>query len=332
MTTLSTPPSVRFLTDSDVRSLLCIEQLIDLMQSALMTFSAGNAVNPQRTVLYAGSDSAYVGIMPAFVPAAAALGAKLVTAFARNKQAGLPSHFATVVLLDPETGALRAVVDGRYITEMRTAAVSAVACRHLAPRPIRRLAILGAGVQARGHLCVLDAALPLEEAALWSPRGGLDRVLSGVNGLRITPVCARTAEEAVAGAQAVVLVTDSPAPVVHSSWIGLGTLVVSVGACRPDHREVDPDLLRRSWLIVDSRRSALTESGDVIQGIAEQRFGPDHIRGEIGDVILGRVPPRRSPEDVVIFKSLGLAVEDVAVASMVLQLAEERGIGSQVTL
>ena len=323
---------IRFVNERVVREVLSPDRLIELMQSVLASFSAGEVVNPQRTVLFAGNDGAYVGIMPAFLPADLALGTKLVTAFAHNKQRGLPSHFATVVLLDSSTGALRAVIDGRYITEMRTAAVSAVACRFLAPRPIRRLAIIGAGVQARGHLEVLDSAFSLEQVVFWSPGGGVDGLPSECRPRTATVVRARTAKEAVSGADAVVLVTDSPEPVIQANWVGPGTLVVSVGACRPDHREIDPALLAAAWLIVDSRQSALTESGDVIQGIAEQRWGPDHIQGELGEVILGRIPPRRSVDDVVIFKSLGLAVEDVAAGNLVLQLAEERGLGLQVPI
>lgn len=331
MSTLSVSQSIRFLDDSDVRAVLSVESLVELMASALAAFSEGAVVNPLRTVMYAGSDRSYVGVMPAFLPAEQALGTKIVTAFGQNKQRGLPSHFAAIILLDAATGALRGIVDGRYITEMRTAAVSAVACQYLAPRPISRVAVLGAGVQARGHLEVLDRALPLEEARVWSPGNGLDRLIAECRDLRTTVVRAPTAREAVLGAEAVILVTDSHQPVIQDGWIPPGTLLVSVGACRPDHREIDPALLARSWLIVDSRESALAESGDVIQGIAEQRFGPAHIRGEIGEVILGRVPPRESDQDLVIFKSLGLAVEDVAAASLVLRLAEARGLGRQVT-
>lgn len=331
MSTLSAAQSLRLLDDSDVKAVLSPERLVELMESVLAAFSSGEVVNPLRTVLYAGDDRRYVGVMPAYLVGQQALGTKIVTAFGDNKPRGLPSHFATVVLFDAATGALRAVVDGRYITEMRTAAVSAVACRHLAPKPIRRLAILGAGVQARGHLQTLDLILPLEEARLWSPNDGLDKVIAECRPLRVRVGRARTAEEAVEGADAVILVTDSPDPVIQSAWVGPGTLVVSVGACRPDHREIDPALLSRAWLIVDSRRSALTESGDVIQGVAEGRFDAGHVRGEVGEVILGRVPPRSSDDDVVVFKSLGLAVEDVAAGSLVLQLAEERGLGRQVT-
>lgn len=331
MSTQQIKQSFRILDDADVRAVLQPDRLVELMESVLAAFSAGEVINPVRTVFYAGSDSAYVGIMPAFLPREQALGSKIVTAFGQNKERGLPSHFATIVLLDASTGALRAVIDGRYITEMRTAAVSAVACSHLACRPIHRLAILGAGVQARGHLRMLDTVLPIEEVRIWSLGDGMESHPSARQ-LRARIVRAQTARDAVTGADAVILVTDSPVPVIEDAWVAPGTVVVSVGACRPDHREMDPALLTRAWLIVDSRRSALMESGDVIQGIAENRFGPDHIRGEIGEVILGRVTPRASDDDVVVFKSLGLAVEDVAAGSLVLQLAEERGLGQEVTL
>ena len=331
MSTACIQQSIRLLQDSDVRTLLNSDALIDLMQSALVAFSSGEVVNPLRTVLYAGSDSAYVGIMPAFLPAGHALGTKLVTAFSQNKLRGLPSHFATIVLLDATTGALRGIVDGRYITEMRTAAVSAVSCRWLPARPIRRLGVLGAGVQARGHIELLDRAFALDEVRVWSRGAGRDQLAVNCRHLRARVVAASAAEDAVRDADAVILVTDSPQPVLRDAWVGPGTLVVSVGACRPDHRELDPALLTRAWLVVDSRRSALTESGDVMQGIAEGRFDAAHVRGEIGDVIAGRVPPRQSENDVVVFKSLGLAVEDVAAATLVLRLAEERGVGRQVT-
>jgi ornithine cyclodeaminase/alanine dehydrogenase-like protein (mu-crystallin family) len=321
------------LTESDVRRVIDHGSAVELMERALVEFSAGAAVNPLRTVLYAGDSQRYVGVMPAFSPSGEALGAKLVTSFAANKLVGLPSHFATIILLDENTGALRSVIDGRLITEMRTAAVTAVACRHLVPRPLRTIALLGAGVQARGHVEVLDVTFELAELRVWSPGDTLQPFVREMAGRLRTPlVGAASAEEAARGADAVVLVTDSAVPAVNADWIDGGTLVVSVGACRPDHRELDPDLLARSWFIVDSRAAALHESGDFIMGLREGRFGPEHIRGELGEVIAGRVAARRSPEDVVVFKSLGLAVEDVTTAAWVCARAEARGIGQSIRL
>jgi thiomorpholine-carboxylate dehydrogenase len=324
-------PGFSVLTEEDVRSVLDAPSAVDLMERALVEFSAGAAVNPLRTVLYAGNSQRYLGVMAAFSPFGQALGAKLVTSFAANKLVGLPSHFATIILLDRETGALRSIVDGRLITEIRTAAVTAVACRHLAAKPLRTIAVLGGGVQARGHMEVLDVTFELAELRVWSPGDTLRRFVREMAGRLRTPlVHARSAEEAARGADAVVLVTDSPVPAVNSDWIDSGTLVVSVGACRPDHREIDPALLARAWFLVDSRTAALHESGDVIMGLREARFGPEHIRGELGEVIAGKVQPRGSDEDVVVFKSLGLAVEDVTTAAWVCARAEARGIGRSI--
>lgn len=321
------------LSDADVRALLSPVPLVALMERGLAAFSAGELVNPLRTVLYAGSPSAYVGIMPAFMPSEAALGAKLVTAFAANKTRGLPSHFATIVLLDAGTGRLHAIVDGRYITEMRTAAVSAVAFRHLGRGSMKVLAILGAGVQAAGHLETLHALYAFDEIRIWSPVSARSRfTAASFPGVRAPLTIVSSAEAAVRGADAVLLVTDSPDPVISSSWVEPGTVIVSVGACRPDHREMDPALVARSWLIVDSRAAALSESGDVLQGLAEHLFDAGHIRGELGEVILGRVPARQSADDVVVFKSLGLGIEDVAAAAMACRLAEARGVGRRVIL
>lgn len=326
-------PIFSVLTERDVRSVLDLVSAVDLMERALVEFSAGAVVNPLRTVLYAGDAQRYVGVMPAFSPSGPALGAKLVTSFAANKLLGLPSHFATIILLDQNTGALRSVIDGRLITEIRTAAVTAVACRHLAPKPLRTVALLGAGVQARGHVEVLDATFELSELRVWSPGDTLQPFVREMAGRLRTPLAeAASAEEAARGADAVVLVTDSPVPAVSSDWIGDDTLVVSVGACRPDHRELDPDLLARAWFVVDSRVAALHESGDVIMGLREARFGPEHLRGELGEVIAGRARPRGSDGDVVVFKSLGLAVEDVMTAAWVCARAEARGIGQSIRL
>jgi alanine dehydrogenase len=323
---------VRLLTDRDVRALTSIPALVDAMEGALAAFSDGRVVGPVRSVLTIGPAQNYVGVMPAFVEDARALGMKLVTVFEQNRLAGLPTHFATVLLLDPCTGALRAIMDGRYLTEVRTAAASAAAARHLASGPIRRLAILGSSVQARGHLAVFAACWPLQDVSVWSPGSGLYDFVREMEpqfpGL-VRP--ARSAHDAVKGADVIVLVTSSREPVIASDWLEDGALVIGVGACRPTHREIDPILTARARLFVDSREAAFAESGDVILGIAEGRFGPDHV-SEVGDVILGRVPVRMQPGDAVVFKSLGLAAEDVAAADMVLRNAVEQSVGVDILL
>jgi ornithine cyclodeaminase/alanine dehydrogenase-like protein (mu-crystallin family) len=324
----------RLLTEHHVATLLPPGDLIAAMEAALARYSAGEVQQPVRTVLAVGPKKAYFGVMPAYVTEPPQLGAKLVTVFGDNLAKGLPSHLATILLFDPGTGALMAVMDGRYITEARTAAVSAVSAKALARADASRLAILGTGVQARSHLEALVEVRALSEVRVWSPQSGSRaRFVSDMAGRVAVPVrpC-DSAEEVVRGADIVVLVTSSPVPVVDDAWVAPGAHVISVGACRPDQREMAPELVARGRLIVDSRAAALVESGDVVQGIAEGRFVASHVAGELGEVLLGRVAGRRSRDEVTIFKSLGMAVEDVAAADLVYRRAEDTGAGTVLEL
>lgn len=327
------PMPFRFLSEHDVRALVTAEDLVPVMEDALRAFSTGRMTQPPRTSLWVGEERAFYGLMPAYLPARGALGTKLITYFAANPARGLPAHFATIVLLDSITGALVALMDGSYITKIRTAAVSSLAVRHLAPRPVRRLAIFGCGVQARGHLSTLACLLPsLDDVRVWSPYDELAGFVTDMAG-RVGPAvrAARSAEDAARGADVVITVTSSPVPVVRREWVDEGTLVIAVGACRPEHRELDPGLTSSSRLFVDSREAALAESGDVIQGIAEGRFGAGHIRAELGEVMAG-LAPAGAPGGTVVFKSLGLAVEDVAAADLVYRRALAHDAGVELSL
>ena len=308
--------------------------LIAAMEAALARFSAGEVLQPVRTVLTVGPTKAYFGLMPAYVPNPGSLGAKLVTVFADNPSKHLPSHLATILLLDPETGALQAIMDGRYITEARTAAVSAVSARFLARRDASTLAIIGSGVQARSHLEAFAEVRQLTDVRVWSPKVlSRERFVSDVSGhVSVSVRATNTAEDAVRGADLIVLATSSTTPVLEDGWVAAGAHVVSVGACRPDQREMDPALVARARLYVDSRAAALVESGDVVMGLAGGLFDPSHIRGELGEVVLGRVGGRESDDDITIFKSLGMAVEDVVAADLVLRRAVETGAGTELTL
>ncbi len=324
----------RLLTEQHVKFLLPMDDLITAMESALARFSNGDVLQPVRTVLNVGPTRAFFGLMPAYVENPARLGAKLVTVFNGNLQRGLPSHLATIVLLDPETGLLIALMDGRYITEARTAAVSAVSARHLARRDAASLAIIGSGVQARSHLEAYANVRALKQVRVWSPQArSRERFVGDMARQVSTPIAAAdSAEEAVRDADLVVLATSSPTPVLEDRWVQAGAHVVSVGACRPDQREMDPALVARARLYVDSRAAAVVESGDVVMGVQEGRFAGDHIRGELGEVVLGRVPGRRADQDVTIFKSLGMAVEDVTAADLVFRRAVETGAGTELIL
>jgi alanine dehydrogenase len=322
------------LSESDVHSLLPPADLISAMEQALSEFSSGHVTQPVRTALQVPPQRNFFGVMPAYMSSPAALGIKLVTVFNENLSRGLPTHLATILLFDPETGALEVIMDGRYITEMRTAAVSAVAAKRLARTDAAVLGVLGSGVQARSHVELLTRICSFREIRAWSPtRDHLDRFVSDASAISSVPVhAAISAEEAVRGADVIALVTSSTTPAVQDAWVSPGALVISVGACRPDTREMDPALVARARVIVDSRAAALVEAGDIVQGIREGRWTESHIAGELGEVILGRSPGRTAPDEIVIFKSLGQAVEDVAAAHLVLTRAKVQGKGREIQM
>jgi alanine dehydrogenase len=318
------------LTEEHVRSVLPMADLIACMESALGRFSSGDVQQPVRTVLSVGPQKHWWALMPAYVNRPPIMGAKIVTVFSTNADRGLHTHQAAIMLFDPDTGTLQAVMDGRYITEARTGAVSAVSARYLSRADASTLAIIGTGVQARSHLSAFRHVRQIREARVWSPKQvSRERFVSDMQPHAGMPVhAAASAEEAVRGADLIVLATASAHPVVDVSWIEAGSHIVSVGAPRPDHREIDPALTARARLFVDSRAGALAESGDIVMGIAEGRFGPDHIAGELGELVLGRIEGRRSAEEITIFKSLGMAVEDVVAADLAFRRAAEQGVGA----
>jgi alanine dehydrogenase len=312
------------------------------MSAALQSYSGGDVTQPVRTVISMEGDHAFFGLMPAYVrgDARPGLGAKLVTVVGSNAARGLPSHLASILLLDPETGALQALLDGRFITEARTAAVSAVSSRLLARKTSKSLAIIGSGVQARSHMEALSRVHTLRQVTVWSPNKlhrdafAEEAKTSTRSDPSLTPPnisAVDHAGEAVVGADIIVLVTSSPVPVLEDGWVKPGAHVISVGACRPTQREMDPALVARARLFVDSRGAALVESGDVVLGIQEGRFGPDHIVAELGQLVAGAAG-RQSDSEVTIFKSLGLAVEDVTAAALAYRRAVERGIGTELEL
>jgi len=309
-----------WLNESDVRAVLPMGDLIECMETALTAFSGGQVRQPVRQVIEAGAGGNFFAAMPAWMEAGPAMGAKLVTVYHANGGRGLPTHQAVVVLLDAETGELLAVMDGRYITEARTAAVSTVALRRLAREGARTLAIIGSGVQAGSHMRAFSLVWKFDEIRCWSPTAAnLATFVAAHENVRP----AESAKAAVRGADVVLVVTGSPTPVVWNDWVSDGACVISVGACRPHQREMDPLLVARGRVIVDSRAAALKEAGDLVMAMAEGHFEADHIAGELGDVLAGRVAGRTSNDEVTILKPLGQAVEDVASA----RLAYSRAIG-----
>jgi alanine dehydrogenase len=290
---------VLILDETAVRELLDMRALIPAMETALQRLSAGEVVQPVRAIVPVTGHGGFLGSMPAF--ASTTLGAKLVTFYPGNE--GVPTHHALVILFKPETGEPLAVMDGRLITEMRTGAVSAVATHALARSDASVLAILGSGVQAQSHLEALRLVRGFHEVRVWSPRH------AGAFAERFGIRAARSAEDAVGGADVVVVATASRTPVLRGGWLSSGMHINAVGAVRPDWRELDDDVLRRARLFVESREASVRESGDVIAAGA--------IDAEIGEVIAGTNAGRRSTEEITLFKSVGVAAEDLASAEIV---------------
>jgi ornithine cyclodeaminase/alanine dehydrogenase-like protein (mu-crystallin family) len=293
-----------YLDEEQVRQHLRMEELIPAMEKALIDFSAGKVTQPVRSVITVDPPGGFFGMMPALTPDG--LGMKIVTFYATNAKLGIPTHMATIFLVDPGTGAPLAVMDGTLITEMRTAAVSAAATKLLASPDAKVLAILGSGVQARSHLEALRLVRRFEEIRVWSRTPEHAERFAKEIGAKAMP-----AEDAMCGADVVVTATNSKTPVLKGSWLKAGCHVNAVGACRPDWRELDDEAMT-NVVFVDSREAAMKESGDVI-------FLGTKIYAELGEALAGKVPPRAN--ETTIFKSLGMAVEDIAAALLVCRSA-----------
>jgi ornithine cyclodeaminase/alanine dehydrogenase-like protein (mu-crystallin family) len=291
---------VTLVLDEDaVRDLLRMQDLIPAMARALAELSAGRVVQPVRLMLPIAEHQGFFATMPAST--AGALGAKLVTFYPNNQ--GIPTHHALILLFRPETGEPLVTMDGRLITEMRTAAVSAVSTQRLARPDASVLTILGSGMQAGSHLEALRLVRDFREVRVWSPRS------AGSFAERHSVRAIGSAEDAVRGADVVVVATSSRTPVLRGEWLSPGTHVNAVGACRPDWRELDDETVGRARLYVESREAAMQESGDVIAA--------GEVFAEIGEVIAGTRPGRQTPDEVTLFKSVGVAVEDVVSADLV---------------
>jgi len=294
------------LDEDAVRSLLSMKELIPVMARALADLSSGKVVQPVRVMVPVAEHGGFLGVMPAY---GGALGAKLVTFFPKNK--GIHTHHALILLFRPETGEPLVTMDGRLITEMRTAAVSAVATQHLARRNASVLAILGSGVQARSHLEALRLVRDVRDVRVWSPRNA--RAFAERHGVR----AAASAEEAVRGADLVVVASTSMTPVLKGEWLAPGSHINAVGAPRPTWRELDDDALAKARIYVESREAAIRESGDIIAA--------GKVFADIGEVVSGAQPGRKSEDEITLFKSVGVAVEDVATADLVYRKALQSG-------
>jgi thiomorpholine-carboxylate dehydrogenase len=295
-----TTDKLLFLDEDQVRAALSYDELIPAIRQALMDFSAGRVVQPLRTVMSVAAHAGWFAVMPAVY--GDVMGAKMVTFYPKNVELAKHTHMAMIQLFRADTGEPLALMDGRLITEMRTAAVSAVAVDLLARPGAKVLGILGSGVQARSHVQALSRVRKFEEIRVWSRSEANARRFAEEVGARVM-----NAEQAVSGADVILTLTSSPVPILQGRWLKNDAVVCAVGAVTPERRELDDEAMQGA-VVVESREAALREPGDILLSKTE-------VTAEIGELLNGRVIDSR--DRPIIFKSVGIAIEDIAAAKLV---------------
>ena len=321
---------VLFVNESAVHELLTMKACIPLMRDALMSFAKGDAVMPLRSKVGLPDGSGLLGIMPGYLGNPESFGLKVVSVMPKNHGTGYDSHQGVVMLFGVEHGEPLAILDATAITEIRTAAASGAATDALANPDAGDLALIGSGTQARSHLSAMKSVRKLRRVRVWSRSeanaGRFARDEHERHGIEIE--VSSSAADAVRDANLICTTTSSREPVLRGEWLSTGAHVNAVGACFSQHRELDTETARRSRFFADSRESCLNEAGDFIIARDEGAISDDHLLGEIGDVFLERIPGRLSADDVTVYESLGIAIEDLAAAHFIHQRAQETGAGT----
>ena len=321
------------LSHAEVTELLPLDECIPIMREAFIALASGKVHLPLRWIIRPPEAKGLLGLMPSYVSdERLAYGLKAVCVFPGNPAVGKDAHQGAVLLFSGETGELRAIMNASAITAIRTAASTAVATELLARKDADSLAILGSGVQARTHLLAMANVRELKHCRVASRH--LEHAQKFANEMShkvpfaVEPV--ETVAEALEEADIIVTTTTAREPIVKRAWIKSGCHLNLVGACVPSAREADGETVAAASLFVDSRESALNEAGDYILAASEGLIGPDHIRAELGEVLIGAKPGRSSAEEITCFKSLGISVEDLFAAEYIYQKAERLKVGTWV--
>ena len=320
------------LSEKEVRSLIDIEELIAALEQAHIQYSTGKAVMPVRLVVPLPQIDGRITSMPGYLNEDKALGIKVVTYFQKNPERNLPAILATIMLFSAETGKMIAAMDGTYITTIRTACASALATRALANPEIAVLGILGAGVQARSHILALCRVRKLQRIKIYSPSGSsaLSVKKELESKVRVPIEIAASAEDSVRDADLLVTATTAQQPILKFDWLKPGVHINAVGSHRPDLREIDGATLSRSKVVVDSRAAIMAECGDILLALKEKSVRESVIHAEIGEVLAGTKPGRSGAGEVTLYKSVGIAIQDVATAQLVYRKALEQKVGTNV--
>lgn len=319
------------LNHQHVEQLLSYDACIDLMRQALSALSQGRAFQPLRTVVRSPHVQGLMGLMPSsLITDHSILGLKAICVFPGNAERNLDLHQGAVLLYDSETGQLRALINASAITAIRTAAVSALATQALAQPNANTLAIIGSGVQARSHLAAIAASRPLERVHIVSrnPQRAAAMVAECAPRYDFPIVAGQSIEQAVRESQIIVTATSSDTPVLQRDWLQAGAHVNAVGACTPNARELDSATMAAARIVVDRRESTINEAGDYVIPAREGLIGPDQIVAELGDLLVGTSQGRTSDQEITVFKSLGLAIEDLVAADYVYQQAQTQQVGA----
>ena len=320
---------VLIVNHQEVQQWLPMSECVEAMADVFKILNCGDAVNPLRNLMWLPDKSGLIGTMPAYLGDARVMGLKAISVFPGNHATKYDSHQGTVMLFETQNGRLLAMMDAGKITAIRTAAVSGVATRLLAATDAENLAILGSGVQAATHLDAMRVVRNIKHVRVWSRN--LDHAQSFAERestrLSLSIEAIENAERAVDGADIICTVTSSTDPVLQGDWIAPGTHINAVGSSVPFARELDTAAVVKSKLFVDRRESTLNEAGDFLFPKKEGAINDAHVLGEIGDILLDKINGRAAKEDITLFKSLGLAVEDVTAAHFIYQKLLEQGGG-----
>jgi ornithine cyclodeaminase len=321
---------ILILNHAEVELLLPMPECIAVMEEALSALARGEMHQPLRTVVHPPGASGVIAMMPAYKSGAAAVfGLKAICVFPGNPEKGKDSHQGGVLLFSGDTGEPLAMMNASAITAIRTAAVSGVATRVLAREDAWDLTIIGAGVQARSHLAAISCVRPIRRAQVVSRNiEHARRLVAEMSDRFDFPLRASdNVRDAVSAADIIVTATTSLEPVLRREWIAPGTHINAVGTYSPKAREIDSATMVAASLFVDRRESALNEAGDYLLAVEERAIGPENIRAELGEVLIGAAPGRTSSQEITLFKSLGLAVEDLAAAAYIYQKAKQQEVG-----
>ncbi|WP_209428088.1 ornithine cyclodeaminase family protein [Pararhodobacter sp. SW119] len=322
---------MRVLSHEDVATLLPMEEAIEVIERAMRTVSAGGAQLPLRSVVPVGGRN-MMGVMPGAISDPPCYGVKIVSLFPENPSRGLSGHRGAIVLFEAETGGAVAMMDAGLLTAIRTAAASAVATRALARPESRVLTLIGTGEQAEHHLDAMLAVLPIKEVRVVGRRAEKAAAFAAQAGerqRRLSITHGTDAQSAIAGADVVCTLTSSPVPVLSGDWLEPGQHLNVVGASVPAKREIDDMAVLRSAVFCDYRPSFLAQAGEIVEMIAAGNIDEDHLRAEIGEVLSGTRPGRASGEDITLYRSLGIAAQDLAAADHVWTASAKAGRGQK---